>query len=117
MVIIKNNDDIEETRIHEQDVRGARLRVLIGPEDGSDNIVMRLIRVEPQGQTPFHSHPHEHVVKVESGEGVVVDKDGREIPIRAGQSLFIAGNEKHRFRNPGPGALEFLCVIPNIGND
>ena len=112
-MIIKNNSDVPEADVKEEGIRLVKQQILIGPKDGSGNIIMRRFRVFPGGNTPYHVHPHEHVVKIESGKGLVVDASGHEILVSAGKSLFINGGEKHQFRNSFEEPFEFLCIILN----
>ncbi len=112
-LIIKKDEDVREEYLEEEGVENVLRRILIGPEDGSQNIIMRYFKVLPQGNTPFHSHDFEHIVKVEKGKGLVVNNAGEEIVITKGQSLYIDGNEKHQFKNPFQQTLEFICTIPN----
>ena len=112
-MIIKQNDLITETKVDDKEVKNVLKRILIGPEDGSSNIIMRLFTVLPGGNTPFHSHELEHVVKIEKGKGCVVNEAGEEIIVKSGQSLFITGGEKHQFRNPFNDPFKFICVILN----
>jgi len=113
IMIIKNNADVLEKEVEEDGINSVTQQILIGPDDGSQNIIMRRFRVLPGGNTPYHVHPHEHVVKIENGKGHVVDVSGNEDLIHEGQSLFIAGGEKHQFKNPFDVPLEFLCIILN----
>lgn len=92
-------------------------KILIGPEDGSENIILRHFKILPNGNSPYHTHEHEHVVKVEKGKGKIVDGKGQETLISEGQSLFIKGNEKHQFKNPFEKPFEFLCIILNPDRD
>lgn len=112
-MIIKQDEDVREDYVEEEKVENVLRRILIGPEDGSDNIIMRYFKVLPQGNTPFHSHDYEHVVKIEKGKGLVVNEAGEQIEIAEGQSLFIKPNEKHQFKNPFQKPFEFICTIPN----
>lgn len=112
-MIIKKDDDVREDYIEEEGIQNVLKRILIGPEDGSDNIIMRYFKVLPRGNTPFHNHDFEHVVKVERGKGVVVNEAGEETIISEGQSLFIKNNEKHQFKNPFESTFEFICIILN----
>lgn len=112
-MVIKNNKDVAEIPVAESGASHVNKKVLIGPEDGSKSVIMRLFKVLADGSTPLHIHAHEHIVKIEKGKGVVVDRDGRENPVQAGQSLFIPGNEEHQFRNPHQEPFEFICIILN----
>ena len=112
-MIIHKLNEVKENEVCEGGSSGAFITILIGPEDGSKNIIMRKIRLRPGGHTPLHEHPHEHVVHIEKGRGFVVSPTGEEIEVAAGQSLFVAGDEKHQFKNKSQDDFEFLCTILN----
>lgn len=112
-MIIKNNSEVGEHVVQEEGVSNVTRQILIGPEDGSLNIIMRRFCVLPKGHTPYHVHVHEHVVNITKGRGIVIDEEGDENPVRAGQSLLIRGEEKHQFKNPFDDPFEFLCIILN----
>ncbi|MFP4082344.1 MAG: cupin domain-containing protein [Candidatus Aminicenantes bacterium] len=112
-MIVKNDDDVREEYLDQEDIKDVLKKVLIGPEDGSDNMVMRYFKVLPHGYTYHHSHDFEHVVRVEKGKGIVVNESGEETVVSEGQSLFIGPNEKHQFKNPFQSVFEFLCIILN----
>lgn len=98
------------------DMEGAKdviMKVLIGQNDGSENIIMRYFKIMPGGHTPFHNHPYEHVIKVEKGQGIAVDESKKEHGIIEGQSLFVEPNEEHQFKNLSLEPLELVCIIPN----
>ena len=90
---------------------GARIRILIGPDDGARNFHMRHFELEPGGCTPHHQHDHEHEVLVWEGTGIVKSDKG-DRPIKRGDVVFIAPNEKHQFCNTGEKPCEFICLIP-----
>jgi quercetin dioxygenase-like cupin family protein len=111
VIIFKQDENVRETPMTMEGVKGVFKKVLIGPEEGSDTIVMRHFRVEPGGHTPFHSHEFGHVVKVMSGRGIVFGGPGEETEVTAGQSLFVPGGTMHQFRNASQDPFEFLCII------
>lgn len=110
---IKKEEQIPETIPEEEGIKEVKRKILIGPEDGSDNIIMRYFKVLSGGNTPFHEHDFEHVVRIEKGKGVVVNAAREETPVSPGQSIFIPGSEKHQFKNPYDEPLEFICTILN----
>ena len=112
---INNNSEIFAPEVQIDGASKVRMKILIGPEDGSGNIIMRHFFVGPGGNTPYHQHNYEHVVKVERGRGTAVDEKGNEHELREGQSLFVRPGEMHQFRNPHQGDFEFICIIPNPG--
>jgi quercetin dioxygenase-like cupin family protein len=112
-MIVKNNVDVPEAPVKEEKVKNVLMKILIGPDDGSHNIIMRHFKVLSEGHSPFHSHPHEHVVKIEKGKGIVMRETGEEVLVSQGQSLLIEGNETHQFKNPFSEPFEFICTILN----
>ncbi len=110
---INNNEEIVAAEVKMEGAKDVKMKILIGLNDGSDNIIMRHFIVAPGGCTPFHQHNYEHVVKVERNRGIAIDEDGKEHEIEKGQSIFVTPNEKHQFRNPYSEDFEFICIIPN----
>jgi quercetin dioxygenase-like cupin family protein len=88
-----------------------KVRWLITKEMGAPNFAMRLFEMEPNGNSPLHTHPWEHEVFILEGEGIVVAKDG-EKKVKAGSVIFIAPNELHQIKNNSEKILEFLCLVP-----
>lgn len=112
-VKIKIEQEIPEAFAEEEGAHNVTRRILVGPEDGSSKIVMRYFKVLPGGNTPFHSHGFEHVIRVEKGRGMVVDASQQEFPLSPGLSVFIPSGEKHQFKNPNEEPFEFICTILN----
>lgn len=110
-VIVKDDQDAAEINLDSPEIKGVLLRVLIGPDDGSNNMVMRYFTVLPEGHTPFHSHAFEHVIRIVKGKGIVQDEEGKEIMLEEGQSFFVSEGEKHQFINPFQQPFGFLCII------
>jgi quercetin dioxygenase-like cupin family protein len=110
---INNNDQIFAADVDMEGAKDVKMKILIGPEDRSDNIIMRHFFIAPGGNTPYHQHNYEHVVKVEKNKGLAVDEKGNEYEIKAGQSLFVSPNDMHQFKNPYDEVFEFICIIPN----
>lgn len=113
---INNNQEISASEVNMEGAKGVRMKILIGPRDESENIIMRYFYVAPGGNTPFHKHNFEHVIKVERNKGIAVDENGKEFEVSKGQSLFVKPDEMHQFRNPFNEDFEFLCIIPNPDN-
>lgn len=90
-------------------------QIVIGPADGSKEIVMRYFNVAPNGSSPHHHHDFPHLVKVEAGTGIVIDPGGKEHPLGPGDYVYIPDNQPHCFKNTGQAPLEFICVVPGRG--
>jgi quercetin dioxygenase-like cupin family protein len=110
---INNHAQIVAKKVDMAGAQEVTMKILIGPQDGSEGIIMRHFTIRPNGHTPRHQHNYEHLVRVLSGQGVFLDHDGREHVINASNSLFVKPNELHQFQNPFGEDFEFLCIIPN----
>jgi quercetin dioxygenase-like cupin family protein len=93
--------------------KGVHVRWLITEKIGAPNFAMRLFEIDPQGFSPLHYHPWEHEVYMLEGEGTITSEEG-EHPLRKGDVVFIASNERHQITNTGNTILKFLCMVPNI---
>ena len=110
---ITQDSDIDGAPVDMEGAKGVTMKILIGPDHGSQNIIMRLFNIFPGGHTPYHTHAYEHLVKVLNGRGVVVDKKGNKRELAPGQNVFVEPNEKHQFANPFSEPFELTCTIPN----
>ena len=91
--------------------QGARMRLLIGPDDGADTFHMRQFEVAPGGCTPHHEHDFEHEILILRGQGMAATPEG-DRSFKTGDVIFVPAGEKHQFRNTGDTPGEFLCLIP-----
>jgi quercetin dioxygenase-like cupin family protein len=99
-------------------VRGVRMAVMVGREDGAPNFALRQFVVEPGGHSPRHSHDYEHEVYIVDGSGTVL-LNGAERPIKAGDVVFVPADHEHQFRATAGGSasgLKFLCLVPVTRN-
>jgi quercetin dioxygenase-like cupin family protein len=112
-MVIKNLKEVpyEEMSAY----KGVKKQILIGPRDGSVEIIMRYFSLEPGGNTPYHSHGFPHVVKVEKGKGMVVDENGKEHALECNQVVYIQDDEVHGFKNTGDESFDFICIVPPRG--
>ncbi len=110
---IKWDSEVDAVPVDMEGAKDVTRRILIGPDDGSRNIVMRLFAIAPGGHTPCHTHDYEHLVRVQAGRGVFIDEHGDTHELSSGQSVFVNPNEKHQFANPFSEPFEFTCTIPN----
>lgn len=52
-MFVSHRDEIEKKNIAEKVIK----QVLIGPEQGWEDYVMRMFTLEKEGKAPHHSHP------------------------------------------------------------
>ena len=109
-MIIKSINNVEVTEVNGDDIKDVKKQVLIGKDDGSDKMIMRLFTVQAGGNTPLHTHDFEHLVKIEKGSGIVIDSEG-EHKIEPGMVIYVKPNEIHQFKNNSNEELQFTCTI------
>ena len=110
MKIIKYAD-IKPTHFDNDQAKGVAGRVVIGKNDGANNLCMRIFEIAPGGNTPKHAHPWEHEVFIHAGVGEVYG-NGKWNPVSSGHALFIPPDEEHQLRNTGKELFVFACLIP-----
>ena len=110
---INKEDTVNEVEVQTEGAENVTMKILIGPDDGSNNIIMRYFKVFSTGHTPRHKHFHEHIVKIEKGKGIVIDGAGNEHEVSSGESILVESNEEHQFKNPFQEPFEFICNILN----
>jgi quercetin dioxygenase-like cupin family protein len=91
--------------------QGAKIRLLIGPDEGATNFHMRQFEIAPGGCTPHHQHDYEHEIVVLAGRGTARTPEG-DRPFQAGDVIFVPPGELHQFVNSGGEPCQFICLIP-----
>jgi quercetin dioxygenase-like cupin family protein len=91
--------------------KGAKIRVLVGPDDGADKFHMRHFEIAPGGWTPHHEHDYEHELIILAGRGVARSPEG-DRPVKALDIVFVPAGELHQFVNSSDEPLEMICLIP-----
>ena len=104
----------EQSVVTMEGASGAKMRMLIGPDEDARNFYMRHFEVEPGGFTPHHQHDYEHEVIILKGSGMLKSEQG-DRPFKAGDAVWIPPNEMHQFQNTGDEPIEFICLIPSTG--
>jgi quercetin dioxygenase-like cupin family protein len=112
-VIVKKLSDVPFAELHGYD--NLTKQVVLGPEDGSQEIVLRYFSLKPGGSSPHHTHDFPHLVKVETGRGTVTDATGNEHQLQPGDYVYVDSNDTHHFSNTGSEPFDFICVVPQRG--
>lgn len=89
-------------------------QIAVGPEQGWEDYVMRIMTVGIGGSSPEHAHNWPHINYVISGVGTLV-MDGEVHLLETGACAYIPSNVLHCFRNTGEVPLEFICIVPTEG--
>jgi quercetin dioxygenase-like cupin family protein len=106
-------EDVPSEVVTDEGAEGATIRWVISEAQRAPTFALRIIEVEPGGQTPFHTHGYEHEVFVLEGTGELVGAEDRW-PLEAATAVLVAPDEQHNFRNTGDTPLRFICCIPLV---
>lgn len=106
-------DKVERKEVKMEGAKGAWKQLPLGTPDGTPLYSLRVFTVEPGGNTPYHSHPYEHMNYVIEGEGVLVDEAGNKHSLKAGDFALVKPDEKHQYRNASPDKyFRMICGVP-----
>lgn len=110
--VVKSPSDYQAFRISPGDTN--RLAIVFDQTIANISLTFCVEIFDVGGRTP----PNQHLLAVEmffilKGEGLAVC-DGKQIPIRAGDSLLVPATGIHAIQNTGSGRLYALCLmVPN----
>jgi quercetin dioxygenase-like cupin family protein len=85
--------------------------IFSGRRTPTEALSMGLAEFPPGAVLPLHRHAPAEVYHGLDGEGLV-KIEGEPHRLRAGVSLFIPADARHRTTNTGAGPLRFLFVFP-----
>lgn len=92
--------------IHRQLADGLETRIFPG-----ENVMLSVVRIEPDREGEVHSHPEEQWGVLLEGSGVRV-QDGQENPVSVGDFWQTPGGVPHTFRAGPEGALVLDIFSP-----
>jgi len=99
-----------EIRKYAGNFEGVTKQVPIGPNENSNNFIIRYFRVEPGKQSNRESHAHEHGVIIMHGHArLQINQDFYQLNPK--DAVFISHNDLHQFTALGEEPLGFLCVV------
>ena len=64
-MIIKNLGDVSVVAMHGSE--SVKKQIVIGPDDGSNEIVLRYFSIGPDGTSPRHAHDFPHLLQTCAG--------------------------------------------------
>jgi len=106
-------DKVEKNRVQMEGAAGAWKQLPLGSRDGAPVYSLRVFTLEPGGNTPYHSHPYEHMNYIIEGRGILVNEAGKEFPVREGDFALVDPNERHQYRNNSPDKVfKMICGVP-----
>lgn len=114
-MVVGNIKDLKGKKMDSDVVKNTEMKVLIGPEQGWDDHVMRMMEVRKDGFTPKHKHPWPHINLMIQGKGVLMI-GGEDHEMEAGSYAYVPSDTIHQFRNTGDEVFKFMCIVPKDGH-
>jgi quercetin dioxygenase-like cupin family protein len=106
-------DEVEKTKMTMEGAKDVWKQVPISKNDGSPVFSFRVFTIAPEGHTPFHRHPFEHLNYVIKGQGVLVTQEGTTHDVKRGDFVLVLPDEKHQYRNKSASEpLVMICAVP-----
>ena len=90
---------------------GVSVRWLVNEMSEAPNFALRLYEMEPGSATAICIRYWEHQLFVLSGKGVVIGQNG-EVPLGAGDVVYIPPADHHRIADRSTVVLRFLMELP-----
>jgi quercetin dioxygenase-like cupin family protein len=105
--------NVEKKKVQMEGAFGAWKQLPLGSNDGTPVYSYRVFTLEPGGNTPYHSHPYEHMNFIIEGQGILVNEAGEEQPLESGDFALVYPNERHQYRNSSPDKVfSMICGVP-----
>ena len=114
-MIVADEKNTPFNTINHSDAHKAQIKVMVGPEQGWSDYVMRMIELDPDGYTPHHTHAWPHINYIVEGDGLL-HMDGKDTPVSAGSYAYVPTGMIHQFKNNGSGKFRFICIVPKEGH-
>jgi quercetin dioxygenase-like cupin family protein len=114
-MIVDQEQNVPPIAMNSPEVKAAGMKVLIGPQQGWSDYVMRLIELGSEGFSPAHAHPWPHINYMLEGQGTLTI-EGQIHTVKAGGYAYVPAGRHHQFKNTGPGVFRFICIVPKEGH-
>ncbi len=106
-------DKVSKSKVDMEGAKNAYRQVPLSKDDGSPVFSFRVFTIEPDGHTPYHQHPFEHLNYIISGHGTLVSENGDGFAIKKGDFAMVLPNEMHQYRNGSENEpLVIICAVP-----
>jgi quercetin dioxygenase-like cupin family protein len=110
---ISSLDRVEKVRVEMEGAKDAYKQVPLSKKDGVPTFSFRVFTIEPNGHTPFHKHPFEHLNYVIEGFGHLVTEEAKEREVKEGDFVLVLPNEQHQYKNKSSkNPLIMIFAVP-----
>ncbi len=113
-MFVSHRDEIEKKQLENPAMKGVVKQVLIGPDQGWKDYVMRMFTLTKGGYAPRHSHPWQHILYITEGEGNLF-MNGIDYPLVPGSVAYVPADVEHQVANAGDAKFVFMCIVPEFG--
>ncbi|MDA8137179.1 MAG: cupin domain-containing protein [Desulfobacteraceae bacterium] len=114
-MIVDQEQNVPPIVMNSPEVKAAAIKVLVGPQQGWSDYVMRIIELGPDGYSPAHAHPWPHINYMIEGQGTLMI-EGKIHMVKAGGYAYVPAGSHHQFKNTGSGLFRFICIVPKEGH-
>jgi quercetin dioxygenase-like cupin family protein len=113
MMYIVHLDSVSRHKVEMQGASGVYKQLPVGSAQGAPHFSFRVFSMQPGGHTPYHEHDSEHVNYVIEGQGALVDGQGMERSLSAGDFALVLPREKHQYKNTSADTpFVMICAVP-----
>lgn len=108
-----NINDVQQKAVAMDGAKNVLKQIPIASADGTPNMSLRVFTVEPDGHTPYHNHGYEQLNYIIDGEGVIINEQGEEKPLKKGDFALVLPYEMHQYKNINKDKpFVFICGVP-----
>jgi quercetin dioxygenase-like cupin family protein len=105
-------DKVETIVSPMEGAKGVLKQIPLSKADGVPAFSFRVFTIKPDGHTPFHRHPFEHMNYAIDGHGIIVSENGEHEFIK-GDFALVLPDEIHQFKNISKDEnLVIICAVP-----
>jgi quercetin dioxygenase-like cupin family protein len=97
-------------------VAGGTYSILVTGKDTAGRFCLIDLHIPPGGGPPPHRHDFEELFTILEGE-IEATFRGKQITVRAGETINIPANAPHTFQNKSDQAARILCTASPAGLD
>ncbi len=110
---ITSLDKVKKMKAQMEGAENVYKQVPLSKSDGAPTFSFRVFSIEPNGHSPFHTHPFEHLNYIIEGDGAIVTENGEEHELKKGDFALILPDEKHQYKNKSTSEpMVFICAVP-----
>lgn len=111
-MLITDLKKLQKIRPNMEGAEGVFKQVPLSKDNGAPTFSFRVFTIEPNGHTPLHNHPFEHLNYIIEGSGVIATGE-KELAIKKGNFAMILPGETHQFKNKSSRKpLIIICAVP-----